>query len=544
MSEPRPKRQRVTPRNSNANELATQAQTPYANLRQLASLIKKPAATPYRRAVSAGPETTPGTERSANTTPGTQNKTPRSVGRTGLYARPVIARRGPPTTPHAIRALQQRRNAAITPGKNRRRSGRMQRETPRDTLRALSRLLAPKSKPIVATPRTGGQSRRNSLLDDIDDESDPRPPRLSMPLDFESDDEDAPPRLSALPEDLDNDNLTANLTAVSLETGRRAISEDPRYTRRSLGRLSERFPGINDLSFDAGDGADPDATFLRENNLFGDNGDINIDDGTINLGDEATADLRALMETTRQRSRYSDLGIPGLDDHDEPTFQFRIGGQDRLAQPVFTYPPNEEDHASAANLVEGDEAAADYDDETALVGLEEPQSDASDGEEPILRQDSVELAQAPETDAKKVRRCRKEVKVSRYGIEYPSLPSNVVKRVATSFARIHGNSNTKLNKETLAAIVEASDWFFEQVGEDLGTYAVHAGRKTIEDSDVMTLMKRQRQLNATNTPFFLAQRYLPRELLQEMRMPAPKVKSKAHKRKRRLETVDEEDDEE
>jgi hypothetical protein len=50
-----------------------------------------------------------------------------------------VPRRGQPTTPHAIRALQQRRNAALTPGGGRRRSGRIQRETPRDDLRLLSR---------------------------------------------------------------------------------------------------------------------------------------------------------------------------------------------------------------------------------------------------------------------------------------------------------------------------------------------------------------------------------------------------------------------
>ena len=50
---------------------------------------------------------------------------------------------GPATTPHAIRALQQRRTAALTPSRNKRRSGRLQRETPRDTLRNLSKSMTP-----------------------------------------------------------------------------------------------------------------------------------------------------------------------------------------------------------------------------------------------------------------------------------------------------------------------------------------------------------------------------------------------------------------
>ncbi|EHK97441.1 hypothetical protein M7I_6859 [Glarea lozoyensis 74030] len=123
-------------------------------------------------------------------------------------------------------------------------------------------------------------------------------------------------------------------------------------------------------------------------------------------------------------------------------------------------------------------------------------------------------------------RKHKQAKVSVHGIEYPSLPAGVVKKLATTFARTAGNNKTKLNKETLDAIIQASDWFFEQVSDDLGAYAEHGRRKTIDETDVITLMARQRQINASNTPFSLAQKYLPRELLQEMRMvPPPKSKN-------------------
>ena len=39
--------------------------------------------------------------------------------------------------------------------------------------------------------------------------------------------------------------------------------------------------------------------------------------------------------------------------------------------------------------------------------------------------------------------------------------------------------------------------------------------------DPLTKRYRQRQTSASTTPFALAQRHLPRELLQELRMPAP-----------------------
>ncbi|KAL9099893.1 MAG: hypothetical protein Q9163_004668 [Psora crenata] len=45
---------------------------------------------------------------------------------------------GKPTTPHAIRAMQQR---LATPGHGKQKTGRLQRETPRNALRNLSRSL-------------------------------------------------------------------------------------------------------------------------------------------------------------------------------------------------------------------------------------------------------------------------------------------------------------------------------------------------------------------------------------------------------------------
>lgn len=60
-------------------------------------------------------------------------------------------------------------------------------------------------------------------------------------------------------------------------------------------------------------------------------------------------------------------------------------------------------------------------------------------------------------------------------------------------------------------------------------------------------IRRQRQVNASTTPFSLAQKYLPRELLQEIRMPQATLKSKrstARKRNRmEMETIDEEAEE-
>lgn len=87
-------------------------------------------------------------------------------------------------------------------------------------------------------------------------------------------------------------------------------------------------------------------------------------------------------------------------------------------------------------------------------------------------------------------RSRKQKKLSRHGIPVPNLPSGVVKRLAMRFARAGAAKKAKISKESLAAIEQASEWFFEQASEDLATYAKHAGRRTIDESDVMTLMRR------------------------------------------------------
>lgn len=85
---------------------------------------------------------------------------------------------------------------------------------------------------------------------------------------------------------------------------------------------------------------------------------------------------------------------------------------------------------------------------------------------------------------------KKRKRVSQHGIEYPPIPSAFVKKVAQTALQSSGLSNTRVSADTLVALTQASEWFFEQLGDDLGAYAAHAKRKTIEDSDVATLMRR------------------------------------------------------
>ena len=244
---------RITPRNSDV-EAADTAETPYGTLRQLAN-IPRPS-TPLRRASSVGP---PSIHRSSRRTPAAQARTPGAAHRYGGSGKKASV-----LTPHgraAAREIEARR-AGLTPGKDRRRSGRQQRETPRDALRLLSRALAPKTQPVVPTPQAEVPiSRRNNLPPDDDlDEDELAPPRLSMALDNDEDDSLLlPPQSAGLEDD--------NFTVQSVEMGRRAISEQPggRFSRGSFGsiRMSDQFGNL-DMGMD-GTMAGIDSSLVRDN---------------------------------------------------------------------------------------------------------------------------------------------------------------------------------------------------------------------------------------------------------------------------------------
>lgn len=87
------------------------------------------------------------------------------------------------------------------------------------------------------------------------------------------------------------------------------------------------------------------------------------------------------------------------------------------------------------------------------------------------------------------RRAPKLMKKSRDGMSYPSFPAGITKKIASTFARSLGNKSS-IDKETLDAIIEATDQYFEQLSNDLGVFANHARRKKIDESDVIAVMRR------------------------------------------------------
>lgn len=115
---------------------------------------------------------------------------------------------------------------------------------------------------------------------------------------------------------------------------------------------------------------------------------------------------------------------------------------------------------------------------------------------------------------------RKKLKLTRQGNTVPALPSTLVKRMAIDSMTRTGRKKPVISREHLAALEQATEWFFEQVGEDLEAYSNHAKRrKRIDDADVITLMKRQRVIGRGQSLEDLAEEFLPNDVFLNLNLP-------------------------
>lgn len=327
-----------------------------------------------------------------------------------------------------------------------------------------------------------------------------------MPLEDMYDDDsfhERPPRQSLLPElpdDVDGG------TVQSLEFGRRALSEDPRYARR----VSERFADFSELGA-VDEEFEIDGTFInrRRTGAFDP-----LLDQTIVEEDEDT--VEALTGRRNGPSSDADLGVFGEadDDTEEPTFRFHI--PERIRGPIGEQGEDEEQLEETVALPDiaeqedeeeneapnfGDQegtVASEAEEPTDAFGMTGWESDpgvdddlelAAYREEESALDRSLQVPEAPAAVQKRLGGRRKELKLSRVGLDYPSFPAASVKNLALGFMKSQGGK-AKLNKDTLAALVQTTDDFFEQISIDLAAYAQHAGRKVIEESDVLALMRR------------------------------------------------------
>ncbi|KKF93448.1 hypothetical protein CFO_g4209 [Ceratocystis platani] len=370
-----------------------------------------------------------------------------SVRRGQSSVRNRIATNAP--TPHAraaIRALDMRRAAVFTPGKGRRKSVRDQRETPRDILH----------KKSPERSMVGDQTDISNGMDyDEDDDDDVlmRRPEFTLPLDEgdEDDDDLVAPRSMLL-----EDETMGNLTMQSMEFPRRATNDilvDRRLSRMSMG--SVRFSDV------AGD-----LTMQRIDDTTGH--DVTSGNGDLSVPEQESLFVELRSQSPDSPEPFGDISqLQNLKPEPEPT-QHDMSMED-----------------------DGAGVSAGGREFLPLMQLESEDEDQGEIEDiPDITFDS--RMEEQQREARK-----KGIKLSAYGIEYPSIPPSVVKRLALMFAQRSGLGKCKISPETLQQLSLATDWFFEQVGSDLKAYAEHANRKTIDESDVALLMRRQRQISST-----------------------------------------------
>jgi histone H3/H4 len=273
------------------------------------------------------------------------------------------------------------------------------------------------------------------------------------------------------------------------EDGRRAYLN--RRERESLGslRFSGRFGDMNESGLNEEEESLDDlaaaATSLMDDMLS----DEDIADN------ETTRHLRALMEADDGLGGHQsgDLGMrQSLGTDGEQTFEFRIPDLSH-GSPIHSEDNPREDTVYAledldiGGDVEQDDQYSEASEDNQFIDYQEAVEDAESLERSVhqtLRRTPLQSKTTNPTV-----RIPKTLHRSKLGNEYPSLPPAVIKKLASTYSRACGG-NGRLNKDTVLALSQASDWFFEQISDDLATYSTHARRKTIEEADVVTLMKR------------------------------------------------------
>lgn len=388
-------------------------------------------------------------------------------------------------------------------------------------------------------------SRRRTYLSIHDDDDDSLPldrPRMSLNIEEDDNDDDLRPHRSMILEngsddDLDADADLANFTTRSIELARRAATQEQllqarRFSRGSLGarssfgsmRMSDYIDEFGRV--DDGNNAQDDLDRLQQQSAFFPEGAFdnllpNVEDGTgvdltferldSDTGEQGSGEARRAAEMGESGLGVIDLG---LDGGNETTFMLNTQqSPERTVAPVLV------DDDGPADLENIDAAFGGENANRSSVHVDDFANELLSDDDALSETGATagEAAASSKARALPVKLLRndqetmptgrgsaqKRLKLSAHGIAYPSLPAGVVKRIAQTFASSGasgaGKSKAKLGSDTVAALSTASDWFFEQVGIDLQRYASHAGRKTIDESDVMLLMRRYGSLNKTLT---------------------------------------------
>ncbi|KAG9780854.1 hypothetical protein KCU88_g3593, partial [Aureobasidium melanogenum] len=470
-----------------------------------------------------------------------------------------------PSTPHAIRALQQRSGANKTRSARRPRalSDTVRPDSARGILRQLAKITAPLTRRTIPTPANepGKENEipQNAILEEKDNDHVKRP-RLTLNIDDDSSIDDVePPVLNEQGEE-DDSELPVAPTPSILPDGDdggppiRGKDRDATITFDSIDFTREAREGASFIR---------DGRLSRVSGVTGDNEEptILVEMGRRAISEEPTGrlsrysfgsirmsdfgselEIRRESEVKTSRSQHDQSGY-GLDydDHDP----LDVGGETEhlrnLGQPSPPLPPPDESTMNIPPLeesfqldVSGEEAVSGNarvaSAGTLLEGvselkdpqhvLQESPSAASPGSEEPTGQDSmVDMDGATDEAVPPTlsRPRRKKLKMTRHGEMVPSLPTSLIKRVAIDASSRLGIRKPRLGREHMQALEQATEWFFEQVGDDLAAYSDHARRrKRVDRSDALMLMRRQRVLQGDGELRKAVRELLPEEAAAEL----------------------------
>lgn len=289
------------------------------------------------------------------------------------------------------------------------------------------------------------------------------------------------------------------------ERGRRAMSEEPtRMSRYSFGTIRMSDFG-SELEIRRESDRQKKLAELEAQDDYGYDHDIG-EDNVLHIGGE-TENLRNL-----QRQPSVSSGILEETTHmpimADSTFHFDVPEESDVDEEAGAQHGNvshgKPAHAHSIVEIEDDEADEEEENDARVMGL--PSTNTT-RRQTLL--ESVIAAAKPRT--------RKKLKMNRKGNMVPSIPSSLIRWIANESQEKAGKRKIRLGKDHMKALEQATEWFFEQVGEDLEAYANHSKRKKrIDTDDVLLLMRRQRVLRRPGDLQEMAQAWLPREALKDL----------------------------
>jgi histone H3/H4 len=381
-------------------------------------------------------------------------------------------------------------------------------------------------------------------------------PRLMRELDGEEDEEDlVPPTPSVLPVDDDEereDGADPTLTFKAIDFARGEVDNGGPATSKK-GMRSEARVSFAPTEGEGGEEDDDDTVLTAEmgrralsegpldryhRNSF----------GSIRMSDFAMEEQRRQSGKTADISGFVDDFIPGMGD-DEVEMDLTQGGEtmdlrrlqreeDEIEDDLFVSPNGGNDDDGTFLLQMPEAAGQVLPRPTISPSLKRPLEQRDDPRD----EDFEDVHYGSDEDAGPINtlgersptntrnqtpleaiasRPRKKLKLTRHGTTIPSLPTSLIKRIAIDARTRVGKKKPVLGKDHIKALEQATEWFFEQVGEDLEAYSNHARRKKrVTGEDVLTLMRRQRLCKKPGELANLAKEWLPRKVLDELDVPS------------------------